>query len=192
MTAGSGTQRAGCVALPPPPLRCLKGSTTRLCQSMRDGGTALLTVMDPGRGLETCVHLQGSGALPLLARSHPPEPPGPKNCLLQPQHPTQCACSQAQGSGGRPHLLGGPRKHTHTRVEMRCKARGRPLVHLTTGAAAAPTAGCMHAADTRVWQEGEALDAVSLPDRSGHALRVCLATRPRGKIRLSRPRQTDV
>lgn len=112
MTAGSGTQRAGCVALPSPPLRCLKGSMTRLCQSMRDGGTALLTVMGPGPGLETHVHLPGSGALPLRARSCPPEPPGPKNCLLRPQHPTQCACSRARGSGGRPRLLGGPRKHT--------------------------------------------------------------------------------
>ena len=148
-------------------------------------------MVDPGRGLETRVHLPGSGALPLLARSRPLNPQAPRTASSDLSIPRSAPAHGPEvQAGGR--VSSGGRGNTHTLVETRCKARGRRLVHLTTGAAAAPTAGCTRAADTRVWQAREALDAVSLPDGLGHALRVCLATRLRGKIRLSHPRQTDV
>lgn len=82
--------------------------------------------------------------------------------------------------GGRPHLLEGPRKHTR-RWRRAAKPGAAPLAHLTTVATAAPTPGCPRAADTHVWQEGEALGALSLPDCSGHTPRVCLATRPEAR-----------
>lgn len=159
---------------------------TRLCQSMRDGGTALLPAMDPSPGLETRVHSRAASprqrSPPPSGEELPPRSPRPQE-LPPPTSASHALC-----------LLTGPRLGQETasprgRHRWRCAAKpgaARPA-HLTTGAVAAPTPGCLRAADTHVWQEGEALGALSPPDRSGHTPQVCLATRPRGKIRLSRP-----
>ena len=110
----------------------------------------------------------------------PPQDPRPQE-LPPPTSASHALCLLTGPRLGRETASPQGAKETHTQVETRCKARGSPPAHPTTGATAAPTLGCPRAADTHVWQEGEALGALSLPDCLGHTPRVCLATRPEAR-----------
>lgn len=194
MTAGSGTWQAGAQ---PCPLGLWstseKGFMTRLCQSMRTVAwpTAACDGSQSRPGDPCAFRVRSQAASPeqaepsVPARSCPLDPPGPRTASSDLSVPRAVSAHRPKAPSGRPRLL------EETQVEIRAakpKGSSRPTSQL--GQWRHPHRGCLSAADTHVWQEGEALGTLSPPDRSGHTPRVCLATRPRGKIRLS-PSPTD-